>query len=253
MECPKAQTLDAFLDGQLEALRSSELEQHLNGCTHCSQRLSDDKAFRRILKSESWYFKAPASVEKNIRRSVRQVAKSERPRWFSVSWLKIAVPLAAAALVIVLLNPRMRPSSEELLTQEVVSNHIRSLMVDHLADIPSSDQHTVKPWFNGKLDFSPPVSDLAKDGFILIGGRLEYLSNRPVAALVYQRDKHVINLFVWPSEETTESNSAVKTRQGYHVIDRANSGMQFWAISDLEENQLAEFIELAKSSYKASK
>jgi anti-sigma factor RsiW len=251
MDCPIAQTLlDAYLDGELDALRNSEIEDHLHGCARCAQSVNEQQIMRRSLKADTLYFKAPLNLEKNIRRSLRQAAKAESPSsWFSTSWFKIAAPVMAAALVLLALMPILRgPSSDEFLTQEVVANHVRSLMVNHLADVPSTDEHTVKPWFNGKLNFSPSVTDLAKQGFPLVGGRLDYLDNRPVAALVYQRDKHVINVFVWPANERAESGAPIKTRQGYHVIHWTSSGMNFWAVSDLEQNQLVKFTDLLKSS-----
>jgi anti-sigma factor RsiW len=251
MDCPNAQILlNAYLDGELDALRNSELEDHLHGCARCTQSLNEQQMIRRGLKTESLYFKAPADLEKSIRRSLRQAGQAEAPsRWFSTSWFKIAAPVMAAALVLLALIPILRgPSSDELLTQEVVANHVRSLMVDHLADVASTDEHTVKPWFNGKLDYSPPVSDLAKQGFPLIGGRLDYLDNRPVAALVYQHDKHIINVFVWPSNHKASSSAPIRTRQGYHVIRWTSSGANFWAVSDLEQNQLAKFTDLLKTS-----
>lgn len=250
MDCPDAQTLlDAYLDGELDALRNSEVEDHLHGCARCLQSFNENQTIRRALKTESFYFKAPADLETSIRRSLRQAAKAEAPsRWWFPSWIRIAAPMAAAALVLLVLVPYVRgPSSQELLTQEVVASHIRSLMVDHLADVPSSDEHTVKPWFNGKLDFSPPVGDLAKEGFPLVGGRLDYLNNRPVAALVYQKDKHIINVFVSPADYETSSSAPILTRQGYHVIRWTGSGMNFWAVSDLEQNQLVQFTDLLKT------
>ena len=256
MDCTNTRTLlDTYLDGELDPVRNLEIEEHLHGCARCSQSYSDRQVIRGGLKTESLYFKAPADLEKRIQRSVRQAAKAEKPaRWFSESWFKIATPLTAAALVVLLLVPYFGDSSsDQLLTQQVVSSHIRSLMVDHLADVRSTDEHTVKPWFNGKLDFSPPVNDLARDGFPLIGGRLDYLNNRPVAALVYQRDKHVINVFIWPSEKSAPSGAPINTQQGYHVIRWASAGAIFWVVSDLEANQLAKFADLLRSSAAASR
>jgi anti-sigma factor RsiW len=255
MDCPNAQTLlDGYLDGELDPVRNLEIEEHLHGCARCAQSCSDHQIIRGGLKTESLYFKAPADLQKRIQRSVRQAAKAEAPAgWFSGSWFKIAAPLATAALVVLMLVPYFGgPSSDQLLTQEVVASHIRSLMANHLADVPSTDEHTVKPWFNGKLDFSPPVSDLAKQGFPLVGGRLDYLSNRPVAALVYRRDKHVINVFVWPSDSSAQTAGPIKTQQGYHVVRWTSSGMNFWVVSDLEQNELARFTDLLKSSAAAA-
>ncbi len=130
----------------------------------------------------------------------------------------------------------------------MVSDHIRSLMVSHLADVPSTDQHTVKPWFNGKLDFSPRVQDFAADGFPLVGGRMDVVDNQPVAALVYRRNKHYINLFVCPS--TTASGPEVAaSERGYNLIHWIDSGMNYWAISDVNRGALEDFVRLSRSSH----
>ena len=139
-------------------------------------------------------------------------------------------------------------SADELLTQELVASHVRSQMLpSHRFDVASSDPHTVKPWFEGKLDYSPPVKDLVGQGFPLVGGRLDYLHNRPVAALVYQRRKHSIDLFIWPSAPGSETTSRMVTRQGYHLFQWTQSGMTFWIVSDLNERELQNFVNLIKS------
>ena len=136
-------------------------------------------------------------------------------------------------------------SDDAFLTQELVAGHVRSQMLpSHRFDVASSDAHTVKPWFEGKLDFSPPVKDLAEQGFPLAGGRLDYLHNRQVAALVYQRRKHSINLFIWPSSPADEVPPKQATRQGFHTFQWTSSGMVFAAVSDLNESELQEFVRL---------
>ena len=246
MDCPNAQNLlDAYLDEELDALRSSEIADHLHGCAGCAQSLEERQTLRSSLKSPSLYFKAPDALQKSIRQSLRQAAKAEAPsRWFNAQWFKIAMPAAAAVLVLITLMPLFRNPASDRLAEEAVANHVRSLMVDHLADVDSTDEHTVKPWFNGKINFSPPVTDLAKQGFPLIGGRLDYLDNKPVAALVYQRDKHIINVFVWPSTSSREIDNSSYNQRGYHVMRWAGAAFNFCVVSDLEITQLQQFTAL---------
>ena len=167
-------------------------------------------------------------------------------RW-NLSWSAILGPVAATAVLLLLAVPMLtRRSAEGQLSQEIVSAHLRSLTPEtsHLTDVASSDQHTVKPWFTGKLNFSPPVTDLASQGFPLLGGRLDYVGEHPVAALVYQRRKHLINLFIWP--EKSVSSGELRTPQGYNVIHSNHEGMSYWAISDVNSGDLREFLKLAQ-------
>ena len=142
---------------------------------------------------------------------------------------------------------RLGSSAHDLLVREIVSSHVRSLMATHLTDVASSDQHTVKPWFKGQLDFSPPVKDLSKEGFKLVGGRLDYIGDRPVAALVYQRRKHFINLFIWPASTGSVADPTVFSRQGYNLIHWTEDGLTYWAVSDLNEKELEEFVQLVRN------
>jgi mycothiol system anti-sigma-R factor len=249
MPCEDLQLrLHGYLDGELDPITSTEVEQHMKDCPACAKAYENQLALRSVIANASLYAEAPASLRKAIRSAVRQESGVEtKTPMFFWRWLAIGAPLVAATAVVVLifnLAPRLsRPTAEALLPQEVISSHVRSLMVNHLTDVASTDQHTVKPWFNGKLDFSPPVKDLAALEFPLIGGRLDYLGGRSVAALVFQRHKHVINLFIWPAKETDSKPAPFTSSQGYNLIHWSEDGMTFWAVSDLNEKELMEFVQ----------
>ncbi len=239
--------LDAYIDGELDLVRTLDFENHLSGCTYCRAARDEYEALRRSVQTHGVYFKAPEGLEQRIRIQLRGASAPERkhliPSLFP-RWRAFAVAASTAALVVVAavsVAMFQRTSRTEMLAQEVVSSHIRSLMANHLTDVPSSDQHTVKPWFNGKLDFAPPVKDLAPEGFPLIGGRLDYLDSRPVAALLYKHRQHTISLFVWPA---SGSDSRLRTLavRGYNVIHWTRSGMAYWAISDLNARELTDFV-----------
>ena len=267
MSCEATQSLiHGYLDGELDLVRSMEIERHLNDCESCARAYQNQQSLRSLIRGGSLYFKAPAGLESRIHARLREVhrtaakpqpaAAAEAPSrpsqaWWSPSWTwaGMAAALALAAVVISILRPgASRPSQQDLLVEEVVSSHIRSLMLNHLTDVTSSDQHNVKPWFNGKLDFSPSVVNLAPEGFPLVGGRLDYLDGRPVAALVYGRRQHLINVFVWPSPSGSGSGAPTQTaaRQGYNVVDWTQSGMTWWAVSDLNAQELQEFVAFLK-------
>jgi len=238
--------IHGYLDGELALVKSIEIEQHLAGCPSCSQMHKSVRGLSAVMRSDALRFQPPADFEKRLRSTLRGESKHERkPALLQWPWL-LAATLCGAILIVGLSLAGMftRQSPDDLLAQEVVSSHVRSLMADHLTDVPSSDQHTVKPWFDGKLDFSPPVKDLTQQGFTLTGGRLDYIGNRPVAALVYLRRQHPINLFVWPSTAAPVMNEKALERQGYNLIRWAHGGMTYWAVSDLNLAELQQFAQL---------
>ena len=250
MNCDEAQNLiNGYTDGELDLVRNLEIERHLQECALCTQDYKSHQVLRDRIKDGSLYFKTPVDLERRIQGSLRKAAKTAgRPRALPKWWFNIAAPMAAAAVVVLALVPFLRgPSADDLLAREVVSSHVRSLMASHLADVASTDQHTVKPWFAGKLNFSPTVEDLAQQGFPLMGGRLDYLDNKPVAALIYRRNKHFINLFIWPSGSDSEVRTKTESRQGYNLVHWTKSGMTYWVASDLNTSELQEFVQLIQN------
>jgi anti-sigma factor RsiW len=249
VNCSEARSLvHASLDGELDVLRLAEIDEHVRQCAGCQVIYDAQRALRSVLKADGLYFTAPARLERRVRAAVRAAAKPSH--WWSLAfapqWLAVT---AAAAIVIVAVMAMpivSRRSHADQIAQEVVSAHIRSLMASHLTDVPSSDQHTVKPWFAGKLDFSPPVVDLKDEGFPLVGGRLDYVDNRPVAALAYRRGAHSINLFVWPSASKAEVGEAFDRRQGYNALSWTRGHTSFWAVSDLNAAELRLFAQLVQ-------
>ena len=250
MNCRDTQNLlDGYFDGELDLIRNLEIERHLQACPVCTQIQQNNQALRLAINDDSLYFNAPAKLRTRVRLAVREVDKGEPQRGvLSWRWLSVAASVAFVALLIwAFISIPSRPAADDLLAQEVVSGHIRSLMANHLTDVPSSDNHTVKPWFDGKLDFAPPVTDLTAQGFPLVGGRLDYLGNKSVAALVYQRRQHFINLFIWLSNDISESGNKMMTRQGYNLIRWNKSGMTFWMVSDLNLSELQQFAQVVQN------
>jgi anti-sigma factor RsiW len=243
MNCPQIRVLiHAHHDGELDAANTSLVDQHLADCPHCFNLARNLGSLRTQLSDDALRFRAPANLRRQIRSAADSAARAERDsagggrRWWRLG--QVAAVLMAAALGF---HFWASPSEDRLLS-DVTSSHVRSLMADHLTDVKSSDQHTVKPWFDGKIDFAPPVKDLRDSGFPLVGGRLDYLAGRPVAALVYARQKHLINLFVWPTNSSAAgSPPRTAERNGYHLVQWSNQNMIFWAVSDLNEKELMDF------------
>src|SRR5713226_8544349 len=240
------------MDGELDLVRNREIDRHLSECPTCAEMLSAQRELRTAIRSRSLYFKPPSGLEKRVRSALQLAGGAERePRrslWAHTwRWPALAASFALMAVVTwSVARLSFRSSAEDLVAQQVVSSHVRSLMAGHLTDVPSSDRHTVKPWFNGKLDFSPAVKDLTVHGFSLAGGRLDYLDNGPVAALIYQRRNHFLNLFVWPSADRPDSRTQLVSRQGYNMIHWTRSGMTYWVASDLNLSELQEFVRLVQ-------
>ena len=252
MTCQEAKPLiHAFADGELDLTKSLEIESHLQECQTCALVQQEIRGLGLLMKDASLRFTPSARLEKDLRLAVRREANEPPLKQSWWRWAMVAASITVVVLAIwaatVIFN---RPSSDTLVAQEVVSGHVRSLMAQHLMDVPSSDQHTVKPWFNGKLDFSPPVQDLTAQGFELKGGRLDYIDNRPVAALIYQRRQHFINVFVWPANSGSKATTQASLSQGYNLIHWINSGMEWWAVSDLNLAELQQLVQALQTDSK---
>lgn len=255
MECKESRRkLSALADGELDAQAAAQLRQHLDRCPDCARASAQMQALRAAVGTHGTRHAAPAALRQRLQEALRDEAKrmkqeaqeekeARRGRhWAQLPWAWINFGVASAstaALAVTLALYLSAPSDTERLDQEIVASHFRSLLPNHLADVASSDQHTVKPWFSGKLDFSPPVVDLAQEGYPLVGGRLDYIGQRPVAALAYRRHQHVLNLYVWP--DAAEAPPRASTRQGYHLIRWSRAGMHYQLISDLNGAELQDF------------
>jgi anti-sigma factor RsiW len=222
-----------------------ETERHLQSCADCREIERATRELRGALTSDAPGYRAPAQLRKRVRAALRREAKSTR-QTFS-PWIMFATGAAfAAVLVGAVLFQTTRAARGNTLVDQVVAGHVRSLLAAHLVDVTSSDQHTVKPWFDGKIDFAPVVRDLAADGFPLVGGRLDYLDDKTVVALVYQRNKHPINLFVTPAPGKSNTSPTLASRRGYNVFSWTNGEMKYCAVSDLNQAELRQFTQLVE-------
>lgn len=240
--CPDYELLlHGLLDGELDAANALRCERHISGCGHCASAYAALSAFRSRVRGAGLRLPAPPGLHKRIRASI---ARFGSPPVYLARRAALPLAMAAAAgLALVVLLPQRADLGEE-----VAAGHVRSMMAMHLTDVASSDHHTVKPWFAGRLDFSPPVYDLANEGFPLAGGRVDYLNGRPVAAIVYRHGAHVINLFVWPAQRSDELPIGAMVRDGYNVRHWTRQGMTCWAVSDLNGDELAQFERLIKGA-----
>ncbi len=233
--------LDAYLDGELAAADARALEAHIAQCPECARWRDDRVTLRAAIKSQIPVLRAPDVLRQRVRTQIRSGSRFRA----IVVWRSLALAASVAVVAFGGWQLGLQRGRGESLAAEVLTSHIRSLMPGHLTDVQSSDQHTVKPWFNGKLDYSPPVYDFAGQGFPLLGGRLDYVGGRPVAALVYGRRQHVINVVLWPRDRDPRASApAAHTRQGYHVLRWVTPDYTYWAVSDLGLAELQDFERL---------
>ncbi len=256
MNCEEAVSLlQPYTDGELDLVRHLQIEQHLQRCAACAEQEQHLRSLRVAIASPSLRYQAPESLRARLQAALpSETATPIVVRKRSMPAFQLAT-MAAGVLLLVGMSATMgmllsHPSSlmDERLADAVFADHVRSIQVDHLTDVVSSDRHTVKPWFQGKLDFAPDVPDLSEHGYTMSGGRLDYLVDRPVAALVYLRRLHAINVFIRPA--ANEETKAVRslTRQGFHIRQWQQSGMAYWAISDLNDEELDEFVRLFRAA-----
>jgi anti-sigma factor RsiW len=250
LNCHELNTLlHGYLDGELDLVHNLEIEGHLGQCSACAAGLRQEQHLREALRDPTLYHRAGSRLRERILSALPQrAATSPLPRRSRrIPALAAALATAACLAFLALLTWEIVRSNrgDDFLVREVVAGHVRSMMDKHpVVDVKSSDTHTVKPWFHGKVDYAPPVRDLTDQDFPLSGGRLDYLDNQKVAALVYKRHKHVINVFVWPQADGRAEATQELTRQGYNLIHWTRDGFTYWAISDLNLQDLREFAAL---------
>lgn len=254
MDCTESlNRLHAYLDQELDLPSVLAIDKHLASCPSCKAAFAAHSALRSGIRRHADYrHGAPAGMADRIRAQLgiaegapARIARP--PRWQWPQWGRW-LPMGAAAAVAAVISwtaalQYAQVSSEQPLAEQVIAGHARAIVTSHLIEVASSDQHTVKPWLSGKVDFSPPVPDLAAAGFPLAGGRLDYLDNRAVAALVYRSRQHVIDLFVWPQEKPGDVAPHALSKHGYNVLSWTSGGMNFWAISDVNAADLKSFAE----------
>ncbi len=267
MTCDEANILlHALIDNELDAGHAREVEAHIATCPSCAAELAAYRQMREAMAKTDLRFTAPASLRQRIDAALPKAAPKVAPsnvtssanvtplasrrsvlRGFAMGSALSA--LAATGLVAVVL----RNDDQQLIESEIVSAHLRSLQPGHLIDVVSTDQHTVKPWFNGKLDVSPPVIDLTAQGFTLIGGRLDYVDARAIGAVVYKRRAHVINLFVAQTSSMARKPAKIETVQGFNIRRWSDRGLNYWAVSDIGADELAEFGEKFEAAAQMNK
>ena len=249
MTCERSLEVQAYVDGELDAVSALAIEQHLETCAECRALRDGIEEMRAALKQDGRYYRPSAAFAERIRSDIAREGKIARPRrsfgsrpfWTGAFGGAAATALAASLALFVML-----PSAQEQLANDVTSAHVRSLMGEHLIDVASSNHHVVKPWFAGRTDISPPVADFAADGFALVGGRLDYVDGKRAAVLVYRHGAHVANVFVWKDDGSV--GAPTRDVSGYHVLAWKEGGLFFCAVSDMEPSELRRLSDLIRKN-----
>jgi len=245
MQCREAhETLSALLDREVGGDEQQAAKAHIASCSLCAEVARDYRRIGEELRSVARLPAPPDLADKVRARLAAETQPGRRAPWFD--WRRLSQQAAALLLVSALSGAfgwQLAQSSLEKrrLERDIVAAHVRSLLQDNTVQIASSESHTVKPWFNGRIEFAPSVKDLSAEGFPLLGGRLDFIDNRRIAALVYQRRLHLINVFVWPSDTQNRTAPTPTLLQGYNALTWTAGGLTFWAVSDLNAKELAQF------------
>jgi anti-sigma factor RsiW len=240
------QVLDAHIDGELDRATTGEITTHLAECTACAAFRDQRIALRQDLHAHAPYFKAPAALAPALRRALVRSESAAKPRTAGLSWLHVAAFATVAALAGLIGGYWLaQPLPDYPLRDPAVASHVAALAPKRqLIEIASSDRHAVKPWFQGRIDFAPPVKDLTGEGFALLGARLDQVADKPAAAVVYRIREHVVNLFVWRATDRMPSAIVTSSVRGFSVATWAADGLRFAAVSDVEERELTRFAQL---------
>jgi len=249
MECDRAAgMLSGLVDGMLGLFARVRVTRHIAGCSECAAKLEELRAMQVAVRTNLPYHRAPPGLAARIGAALpREMAPREVRPWFrmpafGMAGTGLAGALAGVALTVLVLGGQ--PGSQGDAVQSVIGSHIRSLQAEHLTDVLTSDQHTVKPWLSARLDVSPPVLELKDQGFPLVGGRQDYVDGHPTAVVVYRHAKHVINLLAWASPGAANEPPRDESRQGFNVVTWRRNGITYYAVSDVEADQLAAFAKL---------
>jgi anti-sigma factor RsiW len=252
MTCDEAEILlQALIDGELDASHARDVENHVEGCPRCAAMLRDYREMSKAMADSGMHYTAPPALRARIEAALPQPRQhqSRRAVLRGFAMGSAVSALAATGLVAIVL----RHDDMERIQSEVVSAQLRSLQAGHLTDVISTDQHTVKPWFNGRLDVSPPVVDLTTQGFTLVGGRLDYVDARALGAVVYRRRQHIINLFISQTANTEHLPAKIETIQGFNIRHWSDRGLNYWAVSDIAKDELADFGDKFESAMRTNK